>query len=640
MGASDYDDEDYDEEDEDEDGEYGDGEYGGMIADRDVFDSDDDDDELDLDMDFGAQKDKFKKAEAEEKKKEEAAKILAEDKKKLAADAVVKKREAEAQKKKDAMGQAKRDSDAQKKREDDERKKREAIDRTRQLEADERDRQNQEDDAKRDPAYDSDINSEISGFGAEEAHADEDDQDQSRRLSQKDPDMAPAHDDVDSLLAELLEEDARIQDDLYAANSQSSPDTKRHSQASAKNDYSDTFSNSNRPPDSLKNAPPHTNPPKPHPSNPPKPDLKNSNFSFHPTHAHPSQPPTPTPPNPNPPFGPGPYPSSGYAAEALLHDERVKGNKLSGAYESERDKARSWEKAYYGIKEEAEKNLYKLTLSDKRVEELARELSELKIEYGRASVEIEELVRQLDIKDIKIDEVMRGNKVLEQYNAQKERLMREHKGMFEKSYTNTALEQLKKQTDLEIESWKVKYDMVTGTLGQAEARIGELEGEGFNQTGGIRMQAVHENNVNDLKSQIIILQNKLMEKARMDGLDDPEDETTKEVMLQDIIIKGYASANNRLIDENKLLKENLNKLNDHNIEDQKKFNQTYAKLTHWTPLPEDDMKATITRLQDELLRKDDFYRKKESKKSQENLDQISGLKNEINSLKGDAGAQV
>jgi hypothetical protein len=182
--------------------------------------------------------------------------------------------------------------------------------------------------------------------------------------------------------------------------------------------------------------------------------------------------------------------------------------------------------------------------------------------------------------------------------------------------------------------------MVNDTLGQAEARIGELEGEGFNATGGIRMQAVHENNINDLKSQIIILQNKLMEKARMDALDDPSDETTKEVMLQDIIIKGYASANNRLIDENKLLKQNLNKLNDKGLEDHKKFNQTYIKLTRFTPVPEEDMKETISRLQHELLRKDDFYRKKEETIFTENLQLISGLKLEILGLNGDAGLQV
>jgi hypothetical protein len=182
--------------------------------------------------------------------------------------------------------------------------------------------------------------------------------------------------------------------------------------------------------------------------------------------------------------------------------------------------------------------------------------------------------------------------------------------------------------------------MVTDTLGQAEARIGELEGEGFNATGGIRMQAVHDNNVNDLKSQIIILQNKLMEKARMDALDDPEDETTKEVILQDIIIKGYASANNRLIDENKLLKENLNTLHNNGLEDQKKHNQTLSKLTRFTPLPPDDMKETISRLQAELLRKDEFYRQKQETQYEENLQSISALKNEINGLKGDNGAQV
>jgi chromosome segregation ATPase len=114
---------------------------------------------------------------------------------------------------------------------------------------------------------------------------------------------------------------------------------------------------------------------------------------------------------------------------------------LSGAFEQERDKAKSWEKAYYTLKEEAEKTHHKLTFSDKSREELERELAELKIDFGRAKVEIDELIRQLDIKDIKIDELQRGNKVLEQYNAQKERLLREHKNIFEKSYTNTALDQ-------------------------------------------------------------------------------------------------------------------------------------------------------------------------------------------------------
>lgn len=175
--------------------------------------------------------------------------------------------------------------------------------------------------------------------------------------------------------------------------------------------------------------------------------------------------------------------------------------------------------------------------------------------------------------------------------------------------------------------------MVTNTLGQAEARIGELEGEGFNATGGIRMQAIHENNINDLKSQIIILQNKLMEKARMAALDDPSDETTKEVMLQDIIIKGYASANNRLISENKLLKENLNTLSQTKLDAQKIHNQTLSKLS-LTPIPLEDMKETITRLQAELLRKDEFYRQKHQTQYEENLQSISDKVAQVDKLQG------
>jgi hypothetical protein len=254
---------------------------------------------------------------------------------------------------------------------------------------------------------------------------------------------------VDSLLAELLEEDARIQDDLYASGFDPSPDTKKPDESYNKGDYSDTFEKSNGRTEFLKNEQQQQQH-KRAGSNLKAPELKNSNFSFQPKesfHAFdkkqsldPTESPVIRNGNPNAAkSGPGGY--GGYAAEALLHDEKVKGNKLSGAFEQERDKAKSWEKAYYTLKEEAEKTNHKLIFSDKSREELELELAELKIDFGRAKVEIEELIRQLDIKDIKIDELQRGNKVLEQYNAQKERLLREHKNIFEKSYTNTALDQ-------------------------------------------------------------------------------------------------------------------------------------------------------------------------------------------------------
>lgn len=100
----------------------------------------------------------------------------------------------------------------------------------------------------------------------------------------------------------------------------------------------------------------------------------------------------------------------------------------------------------------------------------------------------------------------------------------------------------------------------------------------------------------------------------MKKFDDVEDDDNKEILLQDIIIRGYAQENGRLIDENKILKMNLNRTNERN-EEEKKAMATKGRQTQGSWMGGDEtqqFKETIHRLQDELERKDKWYKERET----------------------------
>ena len=614
MGSDDYDD--YDDEDDDA---YG-GNMGGMVADRNAFSDDDDDDEIDLDFDFDKNKREYKKKEEEEKKKEQKAKEEEEKKKKEAGQ---KKKEAEEKKKKAEDEKRKREEDAKKregdakKRDGEKKKNQEKEDRERRIEvdrikneqmelarkADDEEKQNRRDryyDDGVDINSDDDVNSEISNFGKE---------DYNDEPSYNKPVVDDAEDGYDDLLADLIAEQENQERDMY--------DGQRKPQQSETQGYSNDFEGTEDKVEELKSD--NTIAKK---ASVNKPELKNSNFSFQPKDSNQgfdgqkiegNQ--SPFTKNPIPGqhlvnITPGTY--SGYAAEALLHDEQNAKKHLGTTLEMERDKAKSWEKQYWLLKEEKEKlNTFHQHLSNSK-DVSDKELNEMKILKGQYEAEIDELTSQLDIKDMKVDELQRANRALDGFNAQKERLLKEKREITEKSYINSTLDTMKKQHELEIESLNIKNEMLQRTLDSAEEKINELEGNVKDGTGNLRMHAYHEHNVNDLKSQIAMLSNKLYQKDRMKKLDDEDDDNNKEIILMDIMIKGYAKENEKLIDENKHLKESINKLNEKAADDKKEFNQTYAKMTHgsWMNNPETELKDNVKRLKDDLYRKDDYFKQK------------------------------
>lgn len=617
MGSDDYDDE-YDDEEED---------YnqfaGGMVADRNAFSEDDDDDEIDQDFDFDKNKKEFKKKEEEERKKESKAKEEEEKKKKELEE---KKKRDEEDKRKRETNKKKLDDEKRKRDLEEEKSRREEVDRiTREQEELARrqieDRKPSKQSVKQSYYDDDNVNSEISGFGKEDGYDDQDD-DYDNPKANNDDEEEENQDGYDSQLAELIAEQENQEKEMFGS---------QKNKQSENRDYTNDFDETEGNVESLKQDPNvgRKVPPK-------QPELKHSNYSFQPKES--SYAIDQKVAGQDSPFlknqipgqhlvqiTPGTY--SGYAAEALLIDEQLAKKTLGTTLEAERDKAKSWEKQYWLLKEEKEKLETKYMHQSGAKEDLAKELGELKVLRGQFEAEIDELKSQLDIKDIKIDELQRANKALDGFNAQKERLLKEKREITEKSYMNSALDTMRKQHELEIESLHIKDELLQKALNSAEEKIRELEGDVKDGTGNLRMHAYHEHNVNDLKSQIAMLSNKLYERDRMKKLDDEDDDNNKEIMLMDIMIKGYAKENEKLIDENKLQKENINKMGKKSEDDKKEFNQTYAKMTHgsWMNNPENELKDNVRRLKEDLVRKDENYRHKMEEMSNQHKTEYDNL---------------
>ena len=163
-----------------------------------------------------------------------------------------------------------------------------------------------------------------------------------------------------------------------------------------------------------------------------------------------------------------------------------------------------WEKEYYRMKEEHEKLNKKYEFLYKDKHEIDENHNKMRVDYETSKIEIMELIQQLDMKDIKIDELQRANVILDGNNAQKERMLKERRDINDKSYTNTMLDQMKRQYELEVENWKVRAELLENTLKSAEDKISDLEGDVRDGRGNLRVHAVHENKMNELKSQIVL----------------------------------------------------------------------------------------------------------------------------------------
>lgn len=279
--------------------------------------------------------------------------------------------------------------------------------------------------------------------------------------------------------------------------------------------------------------------------------------------------------------------------------------------------------------------------ADHRLEMLRSklELSEKESKEGRRKLEmlalnLEELQKAHSLKDNALEELQLEKKLLEVENASKTKLLRERQDYGTKSYVNSAIENQRRVYEAEIENRNLKIEMLEENLRSAEQRIELLRAPPRSSNDFF---PVVDGSLEELKYQVRQLEDKLAEKNRFAQLNNSSDHAEKEALIAHNLLNGYTKENERMMLENM----NLRKL----ITDMK-GRLGESKLGGSTGLQDPtELQGTIQRLQEELQKKDAFYRRKQEeslqkldhyevlvKKSLEKDQTIAGLRMDVDQV--------
>ena len=362
--------------------------------------------------------------------------------------------------------------------------------------------------------------------------------------------------------------------------------------------------------------------------------LKNSNFSF----------------NRN--YGPNPIlniPHTGifkeYVTEALLYDEKTKNRIISADFETNNQRILQLMKEV-AIKDgelATKETQLGLMRDQKRRDDL--EIAEMKKNNMLFRVENDELIKIIDVKDLKIQELLNMNQALENDNIHKKSLLREKQEFFKKQFMNSILESQKKVYEDEISNLKLKIDQQEEYIASCEQKLSSENATNKNKeffedqlkelglpsglaTGTLKGQTQAEDgNSMEKKYEAVIelLRRQLADKEKYLRKENPLDFMNKESTISELLVKGYSRENERLLGQCQDLKTMLiDKQNDNRINTKHNaFSENTFRFDQ-----EDQMKETIQRLQEELKRKDENYRSKETF-NKDKLDKCDDMKREI-----------
>jgi hypothetical protein len=267
------------------------------------------------------------------------------------------------------------------------------------------------------------------------------------------------------------------------------------------------------------------------------------------------------------------------------------------------------------------------------------ELSEKESKDGRKKLEmmalnLEEAQKAHSLKDNALEELQLEKKLLEVENANKTKLLRERQEYGTKSYVNSAIENQKRVYEAEIENRNLKIEMLEENLKSAEQRIELLRAPARSSHDFF---PIVDGNMEELKYQVRQLEEKLAEKHRFGQLDNSGDKAEKEALIAHNLLNGYTKENERMMLENmnlrKLITDMKGRLGESKMGGSNGLNDTK------------ELQNTIQTLQEELLKKDNFYKKKQEenlqkldhyevlvKKSMEKDQTIAGLRMDVDQV--------
>lgn len=316
-----------------------------------------------------------------------------------------------------------------------------------------------------------------------------------------------------------------------------------------------------------------------------------------------------------------------YVTEALLAEEKARAHNYLNQIDLGDTKLNVLEKDFQENRVERAKLEKRLEISKQKELEIASGKNDLEVRYHQLRLENDELIKQNDLKNLKIEELTLINRTLEKESAQKSRLLKERQDFSSKTYMNTALEAQKQLFEAELDNQGIKISMLEE---EKEALIKKLkileEGdpEDAMAAKGNQIRSAKVKN-NDLHAQVYDLQDKLSKREGLAAKENGGDQLEKELIMGELLLKGLANENERLIGENRSLKSRLNPST--NTEAGLPGFQTessaftgrnqYAKtggMSNYGSVAldkEQEYLESIDRLKKELQKKDDFYKKKE-----------------------------
>jgi len=288
-----------------------------------------------------------------------------------------------------------------------------------------------------------------------------------------------------------------------------------------------------------------------------------------------------------------------YVYESLLKDEKRKVTSLEIQLQNESEQLKTVKK----LLEEKDLNLLKAEAMaqslQKQLDTADAEIRNYTQTIATYKVENEELLKRLDVLEIKLVQVEAEKKALEKENLEKTKLFKERKEFQEKALETRLLNEAKREFETEKEILLMQIDDLKAENKKSLEEITRLENEIHAYKTSHKFKSDSEAEIRKLKQEIISLQLKQREReeAMKTRVPDVEEHAAergdkivgsgitpldKEMQMQELLIKGFQKENEKLILENKNLKKEIESLHERLYDETRRVNEIKTKVVQNT----------------------------------------------------------
>lgn len=247
----------------------------------------------------------------------------------------------------------------------------------------------------------------------------------------------------------------------------------------------------------------------------------------------------------------------GVVIEALLRDERRNLNNLEEELRAEQARFKDMKR----VADERERSLREAEIRLKNVKKELEETREDLHTYERRNVEyqleVEDLIRQLDSKDVEVAGLLGDIEKLKMELEEKTRLLKEKREFFQKVHENRAVDEIRRQADIEKEILQLENEKIKEELSYMKTQFQKSEEGVASLKIALKQKVEAEMQIRTLKQKLLETENKFKEKnefsrkaqIRSNLIDNLEElnegereglyiDFEKELETQELILKG------------------------------------------------------------------------------------------------------